>query len=206
MPVILLIRHGENEYVKKGRMAGRLPGVHLNETGLQQAQMLAEKLCGAPIKAIYSSPLERAIETAVPLASALGLEIIQRPGLVETDVGNCQGQTLKSLRRLKIWRTVQHAPSLMRFPGGESFVDAQYRITTEVVEVCALHQPDELIACFSHADPIRLAVAFFLGLPLDNFQRLFVSPASITSIHIGESSSHLVNLNVEYSLNLTFKN
>jgi probable phosphoglycerate mutase len=202
MPVVLLIRHGENEYVKKGRMAGRLPDVHLNEKGIQQAQVLAEKLSGAPIKAIYSSPLERAIETAEPLARALGLEILLRPGLVETDVGDWQGHTLKSVRRLKIWRTVQNAPSLMRFPGGESFADAQYRITREILQVCALHQPDEMIACFSHADPIKLAVAYFLGLPLDNFQRLIVAPASITSLHIGENSSRLINLNIDYSLNL----
>ncbi len=201
MPVVLLIRHGENEYIKKGRLAGRLPGVHLNDNGLQQSRLLAEKLSTAPIKAIYSSPLERATETAGPLASALGLEIILRPGLMETDVGDWQGQTLKSLRRLKIWRTVQYAPSLMRFPGGDSFLDTQYRITNEILEVCALHQPDELIACFTHADPIKLAVAFFLGLPLDNFQRLVVAPASITSLHFGENSSRLINLNVEYSLN-----
>jgi len=202
MPVVLLIRHGENEYVKKGRMAGRLPGVHLNEKGIQQAQVLAEKLSGAPIKAIYSSPLERAIETAEPLARALGLEILLRPGLVETDIGDWQGHTLKSVRRLKIWRTVQNAPSLMRFPGGESFADSQYRITREILEICTQHQPDELIACFSHADPIKLAVAYFLGLPLDNFQRLIVAPASITSLHIGENSSRLINLNIDYSLNL----
>lgn len=201
MPVVLLIRHGENEYVKKGRMAGRLPDVHLNEKGFQQAQVLAEKFSSAPIKAIYSSPLDRAIETAEPLAKTLGLEILLRPGLVETDIGDWQGHTLKSVRRLKIWRTVQNAPSLMRFPGGESFADAQFRITREILEICTQHQPDELIACFSHADPIKLAVAYFLGLPLDNFQRLIVAPASITSLHIGENSSRLINLNIDYSLN-----
>jgi probable phosphoglycerate mutase len=182
-------------------MAGRLPGIHLNKNGLQQAQVLVEKLSSASIKAIYSSPLERAIETAEPLARALGLEIIQRPGLVETDIGEWQGLTLKSVRRLKTWRTVQNAPSLMCFPGGESFTDAQYRITREILDICSQHQPDELVACFSHADPIKLAVAYFLGLPLDNFQRLVVAPASITSLHIGENSSHLINLNVDYSLN-----
>lgn len=83
MPLFLLVRHGENDYVKKNILAGRLPEVHLNEKGLSQAQAVAERLKSVPIKAVYSSPLERAMETAEPLAKALGLEIVQRPGLLE---------------------------------------------------------------------------------------------------------------------------
>jgi probable phosphoglycerate mutase len=201
MPTFLLIRHGENDFVKKGRMAGRLPGVHLNERGQEQAQALAHKLSGAPIKAVYSSPLERAVETAAPIAAALSLEIQLRDGLLETDIGEWQGLTWKSLRRLKIWRTVQSSPSLMRFPGGESFADSQYRISNEIKAICGEHEAKDLIACITHADPIKLAVAYFIGLPLDNFQRLMVAPASITILHVGENSSHLVNLNFDPSLN-----
>jgi len=202
MPVILLIRHGENDYVKKARMAGRLPGVHLNDTGKAQAQALAEKLASAPIKAIYSSPLERAIETAQPLASALSQEINIRPGLLETDIGAWAGQTLKSLRRLKVWRTVQNAPSLFRFPDGESFAETQHRVCRELEMIYAGLEPKDVVACISHADPIKLAVAYYIGLPLDNFQRLAVSPASVTALHIGEASSHLLNLNFDPSFNL----
>jgi probable phosphomutase (TIGR03848 family) len=202
MPVILLIRHGENDYVKKARMAGRLPGVHLNDTGKAQAQALADKLASAPIKAIYSSPLERAMETAQPLASALSQEINIRPGLLETDIGEWAGQTLKSLRRLKVWRTVQNAPSLFRFPGGESFAETQHRVCRELEMICDGLEPKDLVACISHADPIKLAVAYYIGLPLDNFQRLVVSPASVTALHIGEASSHLLNLNFDPSFNL----
>lgn len=201
MPIIILIRHGENDYVKKARMAGRLPGVHLNERGKAQAQALAEKLANAPIKAIYSSPLERAIETATPLAEALKLEIQIRPGLIETDIGEWTGHTLKSLRRLKIWRTVQAAPSLFRFPGGESFAETQHRICREIEAICAEHEPKDLIACVTHADPIKLAAAYFIGLPLDHFQRLSVAPASITVLSIGETSSQLINLNYDLSFN-----
>jgi probable phosphoglycerate mutase len=200
MPTVLLIRHGENDFVKKGRMAGRLPGVHLNERGREQAQALAQKLGEAPIKAIYCSPLERAVETAAPLAAALSLKIQLRDGLLETDIGDWQGRTTISLRRLKIWRTVQSSPSLMRFPGGESFADAQHRISTEIKTICSLHEPKDLVACVSHADPIKLAAAFFIGLPLDSFQRLMVAPASITTLHIGENASQLVNLNFDPSL------
>jgi probable phosphomutase (TIGR03848 family) len=201
MPVLLLIRHGENEYVKKGRLAGRLPGVHLNDSGRSQAQSLADRLAKAPIKAIYTSPLERAMETAEPLAKALNLESISRPGFLETDYGEWQGQTLKSLRRLKLWRTVQNAPSLARFPGGESFAECQGRVCREIEWICTQHEAKDMIACVFHADPIKLAVAFYIGLSLDHFQRLSSAPASITTLFIGEAGSHLVNLNVDLSLN-----
>ena len=201
MPLILLIRHGENDYVKKSRLSGRMPGIHLNEKGRAQAQALAEKLTSAPIKAVYSSPLERAIQTAEPLAKALGLEVVPRPGLIETDVGEWQGKTIKGLSRLKIWRKVLSAPSLMRFPGGESFIESQYRICQEIEWLRTQHDPKALIACCSHADPIKLAIAYYLGMPLDMFQRLSVSPASITALHLGEGGSHLLTLNYDFSLN-----
>ena len=201
MPLILLIRHGENDYVKKSRLSGRMPGIHLNEKGRAQAQTLAEKLKSAPIKAVYSSPLERAMETAEPLANALGLEVISRPGLIETDIGEWQGKTIKGLSRLKIWRKVLSAPSLMRFPGGESFTETQYRICQEIEWMRTQHDPKVLIACFSHADPIKLAIAYYLGMPLDMFQRLGVSPASITALLLGEGGSHLLTLNYDFSLN-----
>lgn len=201
MPIIILIRHGENDYVKKARMAGRLPGVHLNDRGKAQAQALADKLAAAPIKAIYSSPLERALETAAPLAEALKLEIHIRPGLIETDIGEWTGLSLKSVRRLKVWRTVQAAPSLFRFPGGESFAETQYRVCREIEAICAEHEPKDLIACVTHADPIKLATAYYLGLPLDHFQRLTVAPASITVLSIGEVFSQIINLNYDLSFN-----
>jgi len=91
----------------------------------------------------------------------------------------------------------------MHFPGGESFADSQYRISTELKAICSQHDPKDLVACITHADPIKLAVAYFIGLPLDNFQRLMVSPASITALHIGENASHLVKLNFDPSLNFS---
>lgn len=204
MPIVLLIRHGENEYVKKGRLAGRIPGVHLNDAGNHQAEnlaiRLAERLKDAPLKAIYASPLERTLETAAPLAEALGLQVVPRQGLIETDFGDWQGQTLKSLRRLKLWKLVQNSPSLMRFPGGESFSQVQYRISSEILALCAMHEPKDLLICVSHSDPIKLAVAYFIGLPLDNFQRLHAAPCSINTLHMSENGSSLLNLNYELSL------
>lgn len=203
MPVFLLIRHGENDYVKKGRLAGRLPAVHLNENGRAQALALAEKLGDAPIKAVYSSPLERALETAAPLAERLSLEVIPRDGLIELDMGEWTGQKVKGLSRLKAWKVVQNAPSRMTLPGGESFQQAQYRITQELDRLAAQHQEDEIVACVSHSDPIKLAVAYHLGMPLDLFQRLHVAPASISVITIGETGSRLVSLNYDFSFSLS---
>jgi len=203
MPVFLLIRHGENDYVKKGRMAGRAVGIHLNESGRHQAQALAERLKDAPIKAIYSSPLERALETAAPLAQTLSLEVIPRPGLIETDIGEWAGKTFKSLSRLKVWRAVQFTPSRVRFPGGESFQETQFRICQEIETLSTQHDLKDLIACFSHADPIKMAVAYYLGMPLDTFQRLMVSTGSITALMIGEHGSRLLTLNFDPSLNFS---
>lgn len=202
MPLFLLIRHGENDYVKKHLLAGRLPGVHLNKKGRAQAEAVAQKLAGAPVKALYCSPLERAQETAAPIAAALGLEIVTRPGLMETDCGEWQDRSLKQLRRLKVWKQVQSAPSLFRFPGGESFAETQQRMVSELLALSEQHEPKDLVACVSHSDPIKLAVAYFIGLPLDNFQRLGVAPASITALHIGPMGSHLVTLNYDTSFNL----
>ena len=202
MPLFLLIRHGETDYVKKGRLSGRQPGIHLNKKGKAQAEALVEKLTGAPVKAIYSSPLERTLETAGPAAKALGLEVIPRPGLIDTDIGEWTDRTLSSLKRQKIWRTVQQAPTLVRFPGGETFAEAQRRICQELEILGTAHDPKDMIALFSHADPIKLAVAYYIGLPLDLFQRLSVSPASISALLVGDSSSRLLTLNYDISLTL----
>ena len=195
MTLLLLIRHGENEYVKTGRMAGRLPGVHLNERGQAQARELAEALAQAPIKAIYSSPLERALETATPLAEKLGMEINVRPGLLESNIGEWAGMELKDVRKLPEWKTVQGAPSRFRFPGGETFMEMQTRLVNEIEAIARAHKNDELVACVSHADPIKLIVAYYLGMPLDHFQRLACDTASVTMLALGGSGVALLKLN-----------
>ena len=203
MTTVLLIRHGENSMVGK-RLAGRLPEVHLNKKGKEQAQILAEALCKAPIKAIYSSPLERAVETAEPLAKALNLPIQPAPGLIELAYGDWQGRTLKQLGRLKLWKVVQEKPSEMRFPNGESFIEVQERTVAEIERIAAAHEEQDLVACFSHGDIIRLAVAHFLGMPLDVFQRLASSPASISVVHINKKGRPSV-LHVNQVLTFEFK-
>ncbi len=205
MPTILLIRHAENEYVAQGRLAGRKPGVHLNANGKDQAGSLAQALSKAPIQAIYSSPLERCLETAQPLAEALRLEVIPRQGLLEIDVGDWQGRTLKQLRRRKLWKAVQQQPSRVRFPGGETFANAQLRIVTELETLSQQHRSKDLIACFTHSDVIRLAVSYYLGQPLDLFQRIAIFPASITTLHLSENTVRVVHVNHNISPPINLK-
>jgi len=195
MPTILLIRHGENDYVAKGRLAGRLPGVHLNENGARQAQVIADRLAQPPVKSIYSSPLERCMETAQPLADKYNLPVVPREGLLEIDFGSWQNKTLKQLRRRVLWKTVQDNPARMQFPDGESFANAQVRIINEIETLTDEHSPKDLIACFSHSDLIRLAVAYYIGTPLDLFQRIMIFPGSISTLHLGSHGVRVVNVN-----------
>jgi probable phosphomutase (TIGR03848 family) len=191
---LLLIRHGENEYTRTGKLAGLTPGVHLNETGRKQAQALAERLKTAPIRAVYASPLERARETAAPVAEAkkLGVEICE--GLREIDFGAWAGRSLKALARTNLWRQVQQQPSRLQFPGGETFAAAQAR-AVQAVEQLSQHHPKDLVVAVTHADVIKLVVAYYLGQPLDLFQRLVIGTASLTLLHLGQGQPALVKLN-----------
>jgi probable phosphoglycerate mutase len=196
MPIFLLIRHGENEYVKTGRMAARLPGVHLNDRGREQAAALAACLKEAPLAAIYSSPLERAMETAAPIASERGLPIKQIPGLMDTDVGDWAGQELKKISKLPEWKTVQNQPSRFRFPGGESFLELQTRLIGEFEALASAHKREDLVAVVFHADPIKLVTAYYLGMPLDHFQRLACDTGSVTILGLGEHGVMLIKQNL----------
>jgi probable phosphoglycerate mutase len=195
MPLLLLIRHGENDFTKKHKLAGHTPDVHLNERGQGQAQALGAALKDVPIKAIYSSPLERAIETATPIANARGLEIQMEKRLIETNVGKWQGRSLAALRLQKAWRVIQSAPSRAQFPEGETFYECQTRIVSALDSIARMHKPKDIVACVFHADPIKLAVAHYIGLPLDHFQRLSCDTGSLTALYVGEAGANLIKLN-----------
>jgi probable phosphoglycerate mutase len=194
MTNLLLIRHGENEFTRTGKLAGWTPGVSLNDAGQKQAQALVERLRGAPIKHLYSSPLERAQETAAPLAAALRLPVHIRPALGEVRFGAWTGKSLKRLARTRLWRVVQALPSAMQFPEGETMRAAQLRIVDALDEIVRAH-PKDMVAAFSHSDPIKLAVAYYLGMPLDLFQRIQVSTCSVTVLRLGQGQPSLVKLN-----------
>ncbi len=191
---ILLLRHGINDYVKAHLLAGRTPGVHLNDEGAAQAAALAARLASLPIAAVYSSPLERAQETAAPVAARLGLAVQLLEGMKETDCGEWTGRPLDELSKTDLWRQVQGCPSIFRFPGGESFVEIQARVVA-ALDFVRLAHPEQTVAVFSHADPIKLAVAFYLGTPLDLFQRIEVAPASITELEFAPCRPKLARLN-----------
>lgn len=195
MPTLLLIRHGENDYTQKHKLAGHLPGVHLNERGQKQAQELAEALRDVPLAAVYSSPLERAVETATPIAAARELRVQIEAGLIETNVGNWQGRSHAALRLTKRWKVIQHAPSRAKFPEGETFYECQSRVVAALDGIMRRHKPKDVIACVFHADPIKLAVAHYLGLPLDHFQRLSCETGSVSVLQIGEMGAALIKWN-----------
>jgi probable phosphoglycerate mutase len=188
MAIILLVRHGQNDMVGK-KLAGRLPGVNLNEQGKAQARRLAAELASLPIKAVISSPLERAQQTAEPVARIHNLSVEINPGLQEMDYGTWQGKSIKQLRRSKLWKTVQEHPSTFRFPEGETFAAAQLRIAETLEALGAAYAEKDMIVCVGHCDMIRLAVAFFLDMPLDAFQRLQIAPASVTFLHLNGSQA-----------------
>jgi len=194
MTTIYLVRHGQNDYVEKGKLAGWLPGVHLNAVGKEQAAEAAEMLRAVRLQAVYSSPLERATETADEIAAIQGLNVIVLQGLGEMRIGRWEGLSLRAARRRKLWPTIQYTPSLARFPEGESFLEAQSRIVETLEGLRSKHSGS--IACVSHADPIKLAIAHYIGLPIDSFQRLDVRPASISELSIEDRSARLIHLNV----------
>ncbi len=196
MPLLLLIRHGENDFVKTGKLPGQTAGIHLNERGQQQAEALGAALKDVPLKAIYSSPLERAMQTAAPIANLHKLEIIQEPDLMDTDVGSWQGKSLKVLRLTKLWSIVQNSPSRFRFPDGESFAESQVRYVNVLERIIKKHnKPKDIVAVVFHADPIKLVISHFLGLPLDHFQRLSCDTGSLTALYVSESGANLLKLN-----------
>jgi len=179
MATIILVRHGENDWVKKQRLAGWIPNVHLNESGRQQAEQVARRLADLPIKAVYSSPVARCMETAEYIAGAHHLEIIALEDVGEVRYGDWEGKKIKKLAKKKLWYVVQHFPSRIRFPNGEALREVQFR-GIQALEKLSLRHEDELIAVVSHADLIKLVLAHYLGVHIDLFQRLAISPASIS--------------------------
>ena len=186
MTYILLIRHGQNDWVSKQRLAGWLPGVHLNDIGWKQAEDLSERLRELPLREIYSSPLERCMETARVIAKPHNLKVVSLEEIGEVRYGKWEGKKLKKLRKQKRkWYKVQHYPSRFRFPGGESFVAVQQRAVSAIEKLCELHE-EELIALVSHADLIKLVLSHYFGSHIDLFQRINISPASASLLGLSK--------------------
>jgi probable phosphoglycerate mutase len=188
--LVLLVRHGTTPTT--GRvLPGRAPGLHLSDAGRREAEKVAERLAGLSLAAIYTSPLERARETAAPTAAATGLPPIEEPGLLECDTGEWTGESLTTLARRTEWRAVHASPSTFRFPGGESFAELEARTVAALDRIRTAHA-GQAVACFSHADPIQAALTFALGAPLESFHRVAVSPGSISAIRYTVGAPPLV--------------
>jgi probable phosphoglycerate mutase len=193
MTVLILVRHGLTSATGT-RLTGWQPGFPLTEAGRAQAAAIADRLGGLPVGAIYSSPLERCRQTAEPLARRLRLSVRIRPQLGEVRFGEWTGRSLAQLRRTKLWRRVQVAPSNVRFPGGESFLEVQQRALEELLRIADAH-PDAVIAAVSHADVIKLVLAHFAGMHPDAFQRLVVDPCSVSVVALREGTARVVKVN-----------
>jgi probable phosphoglycerate mutase len=156
--------------------------LHLAEAGVQQAHMVAERISELPrVDAIYASPLERARETAAPIAKALKQRVKINKGLLECDFGDWTGEQLGTLMKKPEWATVQRSPSTFRFPNGESFTEMQTRMVTALDGIRAAH-PGGIVVCVSHADPIKAAVAHAMGTHIDLFQRIVIGTCSVSAI------------------------
>ena len=192
--VVIFVRHGQTPSTGKV-LPGRAAGLPLADKGVAQAEAVAAHLTGRKgIAALYASPLQRTRETAAPIAKALGLKTKLDKGLLECDFGEWTGAELSKLRKLPEWKAVQRNPSGFRFPGGESFSEMATRMSSTVDRFRATH-PGATVVAVSHADPIKAVAAVALGVPLDLFQRIDISPCSMTVIAYGSEGPfvHCVN-------------
>jgi len=193
MTTFLLIRHGHTEWVGHA-LAGHLPGIGLSETGRQQAQTLPRRLSRFTIDAVYSSPLQRTVETAQPLADARALSVELRTGLLEIDFGEWTGKTLAELENNDHWKQFNTLRSITRAPGGDLMLDVQRRMTDDLQAIGAVH-PNGTVAVFSHQDTIKAALLHYLGMPLDHFQRIQIDPVSVSILQVAAWGIRVLSLN-----------
>ncbi len=192
--LVFLVRHGQTPTTGTN-LPGRAPGLHLADSGRAQAEQVAARIAELKqVDAVYASPLERARETATPIAKARGLKVQIERGLLECDFGEWTGSELKVLMKLPEWQSVQRTPSTFRFPGGESFMEMQARMAGAIGRLVERHRGGVVVAV-SHADPIKAAVATAMGTHLDLFQRIVISTCSVTAIAYGAGGPVVLTVN-----------
>jgi probable phosphomutase (TIGR03848 family) len=195
MTDFLLIRHANCDPVGHS-IAGRKAGIHLSATGRTEAMALGERLSRLQITSVYSSPLERALETAGPIAEQQGLRVETAPGLLEIDFGEWTGRTLAELDQLPDWKTFNSFRSGSRIPGGENAAEVLARALAELERLRRHHSGSkELVAVVSHGDVLRAIIAHFLGIPMDLYHRIELSPASVSVLALELSGPRLLLLN-----------
>jgi probable phosphomutase (TIGR03848 family) len=191
--LVYLVRHGVTNHTGH-RLSGWMEDIHLSEKGREQAEAVADLLTGTRLKAVYSSPIDRTVETARPIAARHDLGVRTRRHLGEVDYGTWTNRSFRSLTRTRLWTTVQRYPSGARFPQGETLREVQARAVTEVEKLAANH-PRQTICCVSHADVIRLVCAHFMGIHIDLFQRLVIGPASVSVVALQDDGPRILSLN-----------
>jgi broad specificity phosphatase PhoE len=189
----LLVRHAAHDRVGTV-LCGRMPGVTLGSVGREQARQLGERFAGETIASVQTSPLERARETAQPIALSTGAELAVCEGIVEFDFGAWTGQPFEDLAGDPRWGGWNVARGLHRPPGGESMLEAQARIVKVMEELRRVY-PDRSVVLVSHSDVIKAALLYHLGLPLEAYGRLEIAPASISTLAVGDWGSKLIRLN-----------
>jgi len=180
MTIIFLVRHGNTDWTGK-RLIGATPGIHLNEIGRAQAQKVSSALAENPILAIYASPLERALETATPLAAQLHLSVEPVGFLKEVDFGKLRGLG-PELAAVDVWSEFSRHPARVVFPDGESVAAAQRRIVNGLNQLSDQYDESAQVVCVAHCEILRLAVAHALKVPLDEYMRLTIDPGSLSAL------------------------
>jgi broad specificity phosphatase PhoE len=195
MTRILLIRHGNTDLVTRN-LCGRLPAIPLNTEGRQQSQTLGQSLVleACKLNAVYSSPLQRAAETAAAVAEAQGVSVGTDERLTEMEFGDWTGLTFQDLERREEWHHYNRSRSLSAAPGGESLLQVQARAWESLSEIVARHD-GETVAVVTHADVIRALLILFLGMALDHLLRLEVAPASVTEVRFGAAYPIITSVN-----------
>jgi probable phosphoglycerate mutase len=194
---VVLVRHGRTTANASGVLAGWTPGVHLDDTGRQQAKELAERLGRLPVDGIVTSPLQRCRETAEILAGAYGNDVPVRSDvdLAECRYGDWTNRPLAELRTDPLWAAVEHVPSTVQFPGGESLAGVQARALASVRRWSVRFGPGGVFLVVSHGDVIKAVLADALGMHLDMFQRIVVEPCSLSAVMYGGLRPTVLRMN-----------
>ena len=198
MPIFLLIRHGQTDYVDEA-LAGRIDAP-LTAQGHQQAQHLAMVLREQPVRAIYCSPMCRAVQTAQPLAEALHLFVETDATMTQIDFGEWQGLSFDELQKREDWQAFKKDPSSVGCPGGERMPAVQQRVMLGLQRIASGYEEDDVVAIFTHGSIIRHAITFFLDMPLHAMNRLKVETASVSTLHLQDGSPRLIRLNQIFPL------
>jgi len=199
VPTLILLRHGRSSANVAGVLAGRSPGIELDDTGMAQVKKVVERLADVPVVEIVCSPMLRCEQTVAPLATDRSLTPTSEPELAEVDYGSWTGATLKSLAKEPLWKVVQAHPSAAFFPGGEGLAGMQSRAVAAVrrhdARIAAEHGPQAVWLACSHGDVIKAVLADALATHLDNFQRIIVDTCSISVVHYTETRPFVARVN-----------